>query len=509
MGNLSFSEIVILMTVYSIVGWFCESVFCSVSKKRILNKGFLKGPYCPIYGIGAILILGITYPVKNHPVLILIISILVSALLEYITSWLMEFVFQIRWWDYSKKKYNFHGRICLPNSLLLGTLGFAAVYYLQPLLVTLFEKIPKHHYRTIASAALFIIFIDLISTLSELTKFMESFMKIQSYFDQIDQYQEKYAWFQKENPKGSISRLIEISGENLVDDLNKLMNKQETDRLFLAFPALKIKNLDYRLSIWGNLWEDYKRNVKESWQKRIWKTAQRIGKKTVSVTKDSAKSFAAGISLYKLFWVFVIGSVLGYVVETIYCFISSGVFVSRQGLLYGPFSQIYGFGAIVMVLILTPLAKKSDLWLFLGGTLVGGAFEYCSSIFQEYVFGSVSWDYSERNFSLGGRTCLTYMFFWGILSVVFMKVFYPWLSHLIERMPNRQGRFFTWLLLILLTVDLFLTTTALLRWTEREKGAAPLNAYEAFLDERYPNKRMQEIFPNMQLLSKQGGNFGS
>jgi len=210
------------------------------------------------------------------------------------------------------------------------------------------------------------------------------------------------------------------------------------------------------------------------------------------------KTFS-NLNFYKLFWIFVVGSILGYLVETIYCFALRGFIESRRGLLYGPFSPIYGFSAVVAVLLLEPLAKKNDRWLFLGGALVGGAYEYLCSIFLEKVFGTVSWDYSKQMFSIGGRTSLTYMFFWGILCFVFIKGIYPKLSHAIERILNRQGIFLTRILIIILSLDILLSATTICRWTLRQKGVPPANAYEVFLDTTYPNETLEEIYPNMRI----------
>jgi len=94
------------------------------------------------------------------------------------------------------------------------------------------------------------------------------------------------------------------------------------------------------------------------------------------------------------------------------------------------------------------------------------------------------------------------MFFWGILGLWFMKGIYPKLSGLIERIPNRQGLFFSWILIFILTVNLFLSSTAVYRWSERQGGTAPSNIYEEFLDKQYPNETLEEIYPNMVFLEK-------
>ena len=517
MWNIEVSEAILYLGLYSVIGWICASFYCSIPEKKFINKGFLRGPYCPVYGMGAVLIVTVTKPFQSYPILILLLSVFIVAVLEYITGWLMEFIFQIRWWDYSKKRFHLHGRICLQNSLLFGFLGMVSVYILHPLAIRIIEQIPKNNYRAIKSVIIAFVFIDLLSTLSELLKLTDLLKTIQDCLVKLDQYSENYSWFQKDDFKSNYFHLKKICDENqsdenlvpelkkpetLIEKLQEYSNMQKRARLVCSFPGLSVKAFDNWLDSWRSFWEQYQINPSESWYRQVWKSVKRISKKLAVNVKNALKTFVSGLNPYKLFWVFVIGGVFGYVVETIYCLIQRGVLESRQGLLYGPFSQIYGFGAVVMIMILEPLLKKDDRWLFIGGALVGGAFEYIASVFQEFAFGTVSWNYSKQVFSIGGgRTSLTYMFFWGILSIVFMKIIYPKLSDLIERMPIRQGRFFSSVLKVLLIIDLSLTVSALYRWSLRIEKQPPANTYEIFLDEHYTDERMQKIYPNMRKLT--------
>lgn len=113
--------------------------------------------------------------------------------------------------------------------------------------------------------------------------------------------------------------------------------------------------------------------------------------------------FAHGLNFYKLFWVFFLCCFLGVVIETIFCWIASGRLSQRTGLVWGPFNLIYGIGAVLLTVCLHPFIGKSDRWIFIGGSIIGGAFEYFCSWLQETVLGTVSWDYTGYPFNLNGR----------------------------------------------------------------------------------------------------------
>lgn len=118
--------------------------------------------------------------------------------------------------------------------------------------------------------------------------------------------------------------------------------------------------------------------------------------------------------LSKIFWVFLIGSFIGYIVEMIVGLVQNGHFVSRQGLLFGPFIQVYGVGLVTYYFVISNIKKKSNLKFFLISMLLGGVVEYFFSFFQEKLFGTISWDYSNLLFNIHGRTSLLHCIYWGV-----------------------------------------------------------------------------------------------
>ena len=208
--------------------------------------------------------------------------------------------------------------------------------------------------------------------------------------------------------------------------------------------------------------------------------------------------FAQGMTFYKLFWVFFIGCFAGVVLETIYCLIQRGHYESRVGLIYGPFNLVYGIGALCLSGALYRFRNRGRVFSFVGGFVVGSVVEYACSWFQEVCFGSTSWDYSNMPYNLNGRICLLYSVFWGILGIFWIKDIYPRMAKWILKIPNKVGKPLTWALLVFMVFNSVMTLFTSLRWTARREGVPASNAFEAYLDEHYPDERMQKIFANAE-----------
>lgn len=135
--------------------------------------------------------------------------------------------------------------------------------------------------------------------------------------------------------------------------------------------------------------------------------------------------FAYGLCFYKIALLLVVGAFLGDIVETIFCRVTAGVWMSRSSFVWGPFSIVWGVALAAATMLLYRYRKYSDRFLFFMGTFLGGAYEYTCSVLTEMLFGKVFWDYSKIPFNLGGRINLLYCFFWGIAAVVWIKGIYP------------------------------------------------------------------------------------
>ncbi|MGI6329748.1 MAG: putative ABC transporter permease [Bacilli bacterium] len=124
--------IILFLIIYSFVGWLLESTYISLYQKKLINSGFLYGPFCPIYGFGSLILIYIFKYLQYNIFLIFITSILIMSLWEYFIGWLMELIFQMKWWDYSNRFFNIKGRICLLNSFFWGILSLLLIKGLHP-----------------------------------------------------------------------------------------------------------------------------------------------------------------------------------------------------------------------------------------------------------------------------------------------------------------------------------------------------------------------------------------
>jgi len=217
----------------------------------------------------------------------------------------------------------------------------------------------------------------------------------------------------------------------------------------------------------------------------------------IDLEEKKTGHFAQGINLYKLLLVCFVGSFAGVVVELMWCLLTRGYLESRSGLVYGPFNLLYGAGALALTVALYRYRNRGRWLSFLGGFVVGSAVEYVCSWGQEMLIGSRSWDYSGMAFNINGRICLLYSIFWGILGMLWIKDVYPRMAKWILKIPNRPGKVLTWCATAFLVVNAAVTCVAVGRWSQRVQDVPAPNGFWEFVDERFPDERMDRIFANM------------
>ena len=140
----AYAHLLLYFFFYSFVGWIWESSYVSILTKRLTNRGFLTGPMLPIYGSGAVVMLCATYPVQSSDIGIFLLGLIAATILEYVTGVVMETLFQVRYWDYSDKKFNIQGHICLSSSLAWGVFTLLLIRVVHPRISALLEKIPQN-----------------------------------------------------------------------------------------------------------------------------------------------------------------------------------------------------------------------------------------------------------------------------------------------------------------------------------------------------------------------------
>ena len=214
------------------------------------------------------------------------------------------------------------------------------------------------------------------------------------------------------------------------------------------------------------------------------------------------KGKADFLSAADLLWLFVIGAFLGDMVETVFCRLTAGVWMSRSSLVWGPFSVVWGLALAMATVLLRQNQDKSDRYLFAFGTVLGGVYEYVCSAVTELLFGTVFWDYSKFKFNLGGRINLLYCFFWGIAAVMWMRYGYPLVLKLMKKVRSHIRLWMTAALAVFMAVNMLTSALALARYDARTSGDAPNGQLEVFLDEHFDNARMEHIYPNAKKVTK-------
>ena len=199
-----------------------------------------------------------------------------------------------------------------------------------------------------------------------------------------------------------------------------------------------------------------------------------------------------------LLWLFIAGSLMGFVMEGLWHMLRTGEWGFRVATLWGPFCIIYGAGAVCMYLVALKVERRRPLHQFITFALAGSAVEYLSSLFQEAAFGTVSWDYSHHALNLGGRISLRMTLIWGILGMALMYLLLPLLLRAFNRLHLNRRALLCRGVAVFMCMNLLLTGMALMRWQERTLHSSPAgNAVEAYLDRAWPDERMQRRFPNL------------
>ncbi len=216
---------------------------------------------------------------------------------------------------------------------------------------------------------------------------------------------------------------------------------------------------------------------------------------------DSRKPLKGYIALnfFNLFWIFVVCSILGLAIETVFHLAIYHAYQDRAGLLYGPFSPIYSFGGLFMTVALNRFHDKPIPVIFLISALIGGAFEFTVSWIMQSAFGTVAWDYSGTFLSIDGRTNFMFMCFWGILGVMWVKFLLPILLWMINKIPWKLRYALTVVCFVFMVVDVVLTVQTIDCWYLREAGHAPNTPLEEFFNKHYDNAYMEHRFQTISM----------
>lgn len=221
--------IAIYFFFYSALGWLAESIYCSIAARKIINRGFLTGPICPIYGTGAVVMALVLTPLKEHPFLVFIVGLVVCDIVEFVTSYLMEKLFHARWWDYSNKWLNIQGRICFRHSMYWGIASVLFIYFIHPNIgEKIFSDMPaKYHYIILA--------VILIVFAFDLANAVRKAMDIKDMMDKLKRLRENITAKYEESSDSAAKRrerlkqLISEYNDQITDNINSITNYFKRD----------------------------------------------------------------------------------------------------------------------------------------------------------------------------------------------------------------------------------------------------------------------------------------
>lgn len=171
--------------LYSFLGWGMEVILGLIENKKFVNRGFLIGPYCPIYGYGMLLIVFLLKNYTDSPLVLFVLAMVICMVLEYLTSYFMELIFKARWWDYSSKKFNINGRVCLETAIPFGVGGSIIMYLVHPFVMNIVGKFSKMAVLILGIILLVIYIVDNIISLNTMLKIKG--IEFKTYMDNTEE----------------------------------------------------------------------------------------------------------------------------------------------------------------------------------------------------------------------------------------------------------------------------------------------------------------------------------
>ncbi len=242
-------ELLTYFIIYSFLGWVMESVVRTFIERKLINTGFLRGPYCPIYGIGAIIMFLFLEKFENKPIALFFIAIIVLTSWEYFVGFLLEKLFKTKYWDYSDQKFNIKGRICLKNSIYWGILGILFVKYIHPFIEGLMlnvDNVLKYYLTAIISL---VMMVDFITSIIKVKNISATLSKIEDLNKEIKEKLKEITLLKEKLEKTAEESTIAENMQNMIEKLKERRRKiilrlyKNVYRLKKAFPAINTKEI--------------------------------------------------------------------------------------------------------------------------------------------------------------------------------------------------------------------------------------------------------------------------
>ena len=263
---MTISQYICLFFCYAILGWIMEVVSGLIQNKKFVNRGFMVGPYCPIYGAGGTAITVFLSGYKENPFVLFCVCIVICGVLEYLTSYIMEKIFKARWWDYTRKKFNINGRVCLETIVPFGILGCIIIYVLNPFVLKCIAHFPEQIFSNTMWVLVGIFTVD----------FIVSFFVISRLRKTVKQVNKNYTY---DNTEEITKKVKEILLSRTIFDR----------RLIEAFPKFSIEDVKKRIKETTEQVKENVARVKDEATEKIKESAAKVKETTIKVKDEAAE----------------------------------------------------------------------------------------------------------------------------------------------------------------------------------------------------------------------------
>ena len=247
--ELPFWSAFLIFILFSFIGWISEVIYVGVtSAHKFVNRGFLHGPICPVYGFGGVVILMLPPSLYATWIPLFLASMILCTTVEYFVSWLMEKLFHTRWWDYSHYKIQLNGRICLLNSILFGFLGVVVIHFVYPLMTDLLNSLGQTWISISGMIILAVLSVDIFFTVRKLVDFANVMKKLKDFGETLNSHYGQEEWFKKDSFMDMINSVIERAenrkeefSQKILEKIDKVQNlRLPSVELFIKkFPSIK------------------------------------------------------------------------------------------------------------------------------------------------------------------------------------------------------------------------------------------------------------------------------
>lgn len=266
--ELPFWSAFLIFILFSFIGWISEVIYVGVtSAHKFVNRGFLHGPLCPVYGFGGVVILMLPPSLYATWIPLFFASMILCTIVEYFVSWLMEKLFHTRWWDYSHYKIQLNGRICLLNSILFGFLGVVVIHFVYPLMIDLLNSLGQKVINVSGVIILAVLSVDIFFTVRKLVDFANVMKKLKELGETLNSHYGQEEWFKKGSFMDMINSVIERADNRKEEFNQKILEKiDKVQNLHLPSVELFIKKFP---SIKSTKYKDELNMIKEKIHQKI------------------------------------------------------------------------------------------------------------------------------------------------------------------------------------------------------------------------------------------------